>query len=66
MLVGWLLGIRMLTSVFPNYATIKPNTASCFILAGLSLWLLRLPSGRAGNFSSKPGRMGQICALSVA
>jgi PAS domain S-box-containing protein len=65
-LVGWLLGIRMLTSVFPNYATIKPNTASCFILAGLSLWLLRLPSGRAGNFSSKPGRMGQICALSVA
>jgi len=65
-LVGWLLGIRMLTSVFPNYATIKPNTASCFILAGLSLWLLRLPSGRAGNLSSKPGRMGQICALSVA
>ena len=65
-LVGWLLGIRMLASVFPNYATIKPNTASCFILAGLSLWLLRLPSGRAGNFSSKPGRMGQICALSVA
>jgi PAS domain S-box-containing protein len=65
-LVGWLLGIRLLTSVFPNYATVKPNTAACFILAGLSLWLLRLPAGRAKNFSSKPGRMGQICALSVA
>jgi len=65
-LVGWFLGIRLLTSLFPNYATIKPNTASCLILAGLSLWLLRVPSGRGGSISSKPGRMGQICALSVA
>ena len=65
-LVGWLLGIRTLTSVFPHYTTMKPNTASCFVLAGLSLWLLRLPSSQAVEFNPKHGRLGQICAVLVA
>src|ERR1700732_754376 len=65
-LVGWLLGISTLTSVFPHYTTMKPNTAFCFVLAGLSLWLLRLPSSQAVEFNPKHGRLGQICAVLVA
>ena len=34
-LVGWLLGMRTLTSVMPHYTTMK--TAFCFVLPGLSL-----------------------------
>src|SRR5271165_4430099 len=65
-LVGWLLGIRTLTSLMPHYTTMKPDTAVCFVLAGLSLWLLRLPSSQAVEFNPKHGRLGQICALLVA
>ncbi|HAX74538.1 MAG TPA: hypothetical protein DCY88_01550, partial [Cyanobacteria bacterium UBA11372] len=38
-LVGWGLDIAILKSVFPGAATMKANTAVCFILAGMSLWL---------------------------
>ena len=65
-LVGWLLGMRTLASVFPHYTTMKPNTAVCFVLAGLSLWLLRLPLSQAVEFNPKHGRLGQICAVLVA
>jgi two-component system, sensor histidine kinase and response regulator len=65
-LVGWLLGIRTLASVFPHYTTMKPNTAVCFVLAGLSLWLLRTPSSQSVEFNPKHGRLGQICAVLVA
>src|SRR5271157_5811588 len=65
-LAGWLLGIRTLMSVMPGYVTMKPNAAFCFVLAGLSLWLLRIPPGQAIEFNPKHGRVGQICALLVA
>jgi hypothetical protein len=64
-LVGWLLGIRTLTSVMPHYTTMKPNTAFCLVLSGVSLWLLRIRSGEAGKLSPKHGRLGQICAVLV-
>jgi PAS domain S-box-containing protein len=65
-LVGWLLGIPALTSVMPHYATMKPNAAFCFVVAGLSLWLLRLPSDQAIELNSRHRRLGQICAVLVA
>jgi len=64
-LVGWLAGLRMLTSVIPDYATIKVNTALCFVLAGLSLWLLRRSSVQPTAFHPNQGRLGQVCALLV-
>jgi signal transduction histidine kinase len=40
-LLGWLTGVSELASLSPNWVTMKANTAICFILAGVSLLLLR-------------------------
>jgi len=40
-MLGWLLDIQELKSLSPTWATMKVNTAACFLLTGLSLWLLR-------------------------
>src|ERR1700733_250303 len=37
-LVGWALGLARLTVVAPGLASMKPNTAACLALCGLSLW----------------------------
>jgi hypothetical protein len=65
-LIGWFTGIRPLTSILHGYATIKANTAFCFLLAGSSLWLLRHPPGQSGGTSPACGSLGQICGLLVA
>ena len=47
-LVGWWLGIDVLTRVFPGMITMKPNAALGFLLSGLALWSIRgrRPAGR--------------------
>jgi two-component system, cell cycle sensor histidine kinase and response regulator CckA len=40
-LVGWLFDITTLKSLHPGLASMKPNDAVAFILAGGSLWMLR-------------------------
>jgi two-component system cell cycle sensor histidine kinase/response regulator CckA len=44
-LLGWLPGIPLLTSILPGLASMKPNTALCFVLAGVSLWLIQVGPG---------------------
>ena len=39
-LVGWVFGIPSLTSILPGFATMKVNTAGCFLMASTALWLL--------------------------
>ena len=40
-LCGWLFDVGALKSLAPSFASMKPNTAIAFVLAGSSLWLLR-------------------------
>ena len=74
-LLGWQFDIEVLKSFFgSNIATMKANTAVCFVLSGLSLWLL-LKSRQGGQGGqggqgrlSGQGRQFQIskvCAVAV-
>jgi signal transduction histidine kinase len=39
-LMDWILRIEILQTILPNLAPMKPITASCFVLTGISLWTL--------------------------
>jgi PAS domain S-box-containing protein len=43
-LAGWFFNIPLLKSLLPGWASMKFNTALCFILSGISLYLLDKPS----------------------
>ncbi len=59
-LVGWALDITTLKSVFSDLATMKPNAALAFVLAGVALWLLH-----DEQVDQRKQRVAQICALLV-
>jgi CheY-like chemotaxis protein len=60
-LAGWMFDIAALKSVLPTWVTMKANTATAFVLAGTSLWLLR--PERADPWRR---RRGHRCAGAVA
>ncbi|MEZ5428444.1 MAG: PAS domain S-box protein [Pyrinomonadaceae bacterium] len=59
-LIGWVFDLRFFKSILSGYATMKPNTAICFILLGSGLWLLKDQREKP-----PPGRLwiGRACAL---
>ena len=41
MLLGWIFNISIFESPGPSFSTVKSDLALCFVLIGLSLWLLQ-------------------------
>src|SRR6266853_1189919 len=62
--IGWWLHIPALTSVVPGLVTMKPNTAACFLLAGLALWLQLFPNDAAKSRRLKKVVV-RVCALAL-
>ncbi|WP_119068097.1 sensor histidine kinase [Aggregatilinea lenta] len=58
-LAGWTLDVDTLKSVVPGWATMKVNTALCFVLIGGALWLLQGSTRRSS-------RLARLCAASAA
>lgn len=61
-LVGWLFDIAILKSVLPDMAMMKANTALCFLLAGISLWLAEEERRMPAVWQS---RVSLACAAAV-
>ena len=40
-LTGWMLHIQIMERILPGQVAVKANTAACFILTGIALWVLR-------------------------
>src|SRR5437868_3984821 len=59
-LIGWAFDIGILKSIAPRLVSMKPNTAVCFLLSGVSLWLLK-----AEGVSGAKLRLGQALAAIV-
>jgi PAS domain S-box-containing protein len=59
-LIGWTLNLAVLTSVIPGAATMKANTAVCFLLAGISLSL------QTGKRTRLATQIANGCAIAVS
>ncbi|MTJ47789.1 ATP-binding protein [Dolichospermum sp. UHCC 0259] len=70
-LLGWYFDIEILKLGFPGSpATMKANTALCFLLSGLSLWLSQIMAVQRSSLGETRRilylRISQVCAVTVA
>ncbi len=65
-LAGWAFDIAALKSVLPGWVAMKANTAVCFILIGIALWLTArqaaISSPQRSTFFSRIARLGGLLA----
>src|SRR5947209_5493873 len=62
-LIGWLLDIAPLKSVWPGLVAMKANAALAFVFEGCALWMLG--SDPADPFAGRRRRFGQVFASIV-
>ena len=60
-LVGWILDLDTLKSLHPALASMKPNAAIAFIMAGIALWLRRHEHAKIGLI----GRAGAVAVVLI-
>ncbi len=63
-IAGWVADIQVLKSLAPYWVPMKLNTAVCFFLSGLSLWLLQADS--ASQSRRLAGRVPAFVVILVA
>lgn len=63
-LVGWILDIVILRSVFPGLPQMMGNTALGFVLAGVSLWLVGTHPAQS-EMERRQRRIAHVCACGV-
>ena len=59
-LIGWVFHLPLLTTILPEWPSMKVNTALAFVLAGVSLWISVSPA--AGR---RTRSVGTACAVIV-
>ncbi|MDH6097545.1 ATP-binding protein [Anabaenopsis sp. FSS-46] len=65
-LFGWLFDIELIkTCGNTSLVTMKPNTALCFVLSGISLWMSQSKLSRKSNSTIPYLSCSRICAASV-
>ena len=63
-LAAWFFDLPVLKSLDPDWATMKPNTALSFLLAGLALWLLSPAEPAPARHLA--GRLGAVVVAAIA
>ncbi|MCC3497055.1 MAG: PAS domain S-box protein [Microcoleus sp. PH2017_15_JOR_U_A] len=61
-MLGWIFDLQLLKSIFPELPSMKANTAFCFILSGLSLFLQQ--RRRAKSTIIKPQKIDKALIVS--
>jgi hypothetical protein len=64
-LVGWSLDIGVLKRILPNLVAMNPVTAVCFVLAGVSLYLLRTEVAARGARGLAAGLASAVCLVGL-
>ena len=61
-LIGWMFDVSILRTIHPSLVAMKANFAFCFVLIGLSLWLLRAEKPQS-MVQKRKHNIARVCAF---